>query len=430
VVVFSRNLFSVFASDYSIRSDFMHKQFVCLALALGLMPVLSSLRAQEGPPEQYEPPPPIGVDADIFTPPKTTLYMGFRTMTGPKVSFKGSGRISSHSNPGDPNDPNVTNRTYDDGAIAPDGGTDVNGNALNDPAHTTNTWIYRDSSQATGTGVTMHTYDATIQSNNPQSGKADKGTGFELTLERDFGWHVGGIQIDLIAGFGANDIHYIKTANVPALVTTRTDTFTTFNPTLNSDGSVSVDANGNPIYAPLTPGAPPPAPYTAPSTTTDANGNSVVNTTLINSQPDSSTTSTQQTSTQVTDKWRIRGAYFTMRAGPKITVPITEKFHVSMSGGPALLYVGTTFSVTQTINSPSVSTSDVITDGYSTVLPAYFADANLEYWVSDRAGFYAGAVFQSSTSYNQSIHSGDGNYTSKIDLTNEQGVRMGLNFKF
>ncbi|HTB79643.1 MAG TPA: hypothetical protein VK717_02020 [Opitutaceae bacterium] len=412
----------------------MHKPFVCLALALGLMPVFSSLRAQEGPPEQYEPPPPIGVDADLFIPPKTTLYLGFRTMTGPKISVSGTGSIMSRSNPGDPNDSTITSRTYDDGTINPDARIDsVSGSPL--PADgRTNSWSFDSLSQITANGVAMHTSSATIEGSNPQSGKADKGTGFELTLERDFGWHLGRIQIDLIAGLGANDIHYIKTATVPAVVTTRTDLYSTFNTVLDpTSGDPVLDGSntngGNPTF---TAGPPAPtAPYSAPSTTTDVAGNSVSNSTLINSTPDSSSVGQPvQTNAEVTDKWRVRGAYFTMRAGPKITVPITERFHASVSAGPALLYVGTTLSVTQTIDSPSVSTSNVITDGYSTVLPAYFADADLEYWLSDRAGFYAGAVFQSSTSYDQSIHSGDGSYTSKIDLSNEQGVRMGVNFKF
>lgn len=414
----------------------MHKQFVCLALALGLMPVLSSLRAQEGPPEQYEPPPPIGVDADLFTPPKTTLWFGFRTMTGPKVSFRGSGSITSHANPGDPANSSITTRTYDDGTISPDGRTDATtGSPINDGR--TNSWNFNSTSQiaeATAhgvNGVAMHTYNATIQGVNPQSGKADKGSGFELTLEREFGWHVGKIQIDLIAGFGANDIHYIKTATVPAIVTTRTDFYSTFNTVLDpTTGDPVLDSNGNHTYAAGSPSSGT-GPYAAPSNGTDVAGNSIDNTTLINSTPDSSNTSPPtQANAEVTDKWRIRGAYFTMRVGPKITVPITERFHASVSAGPALLYVGTTFSVTQTIDAPSVSTSNTITDGNSTVLPAYFADANLEYWVTDRAGFYAGAVFQSSTSYDQSIHSSNGSYTSKIDLTSEQGVRMGINFKF
>ena len=216
---------------------------------------------------------------------------------------------------------------------------------------------------------------------------------------------------------------------------------------LDANGDQVPDANGNPTYqlGPAPTGAPYSAsqlagPYSAPSNTTDVNGNSVDNSTLLDSQPNQNTdpnnpnpsrqVSTQHTTNEVTDQWHIKGAYFTLRAGPVVTVPITSKFQASVSAGPALVYAGTTFSVTQTIQSPTINVSSVITDGYSTVLPAYFGEANLEYWVTDRTGFYAGAIFQSSTNYNQTIHSVDGTYTTQIDLNTEQGMRMGMNFKF
>ena len=419
----------------------MNQSSARLALVVGLLVFpFGLLCAQEGPPpEQYEPPPPVGVDASYFAPPKNTISIGLRVLSGPRISVSSTfGIVPFSTNPGDPNNTSITSRTYDDGAVFPDTRTDSNGNPIT-PDGRTNSWNYLSDSQLTAdrNGVMMHSSSAVIGGSNPQSGKSDAGSGFELTFERDFGWHVGRVHFDLIAGLGGNDIHYILTKFVPADVTTITDTYSVYAPETNADGSLKLDANGNPQY-PSTPSGPPTA-QAFPSNTTDANGNVVNNTTLLDGQPnqgnDPNTPSSRQESTvhtadQVTDQWHVRGAYFTFRAGAKITVPITNRFHFSVSTGPALVYVGTTFSVTQTINTTSINTSSKVTDGFSTVLPAYFADADMEYWLTDRTGFYAGAVYQTSTGYSQTIRSENGSFRTRIEFGDQEGVRMGLSFKF
>jgi hypothetical protein len=408
----------------------MTKLFACLVLAF-VAPIFGSLYAQEGPPpDQYEPPPPVGMDVDYFAPPKQKFFIGFRVLGGPKVSFSGSGNIPTTSNPGA--DSTTTNRTYDDGSVSPNTRTDVTtGAGIVDGR--TNTWNYDDASQvgADGTSVDMHSYSAQILGDNPHSGRASSGTGFELTFERDFGWHLGRVQFDLIGGLGMNKISYSRTANVLATVTTLTDNYSTYGPILDANSDPVLDSDNNPTNSP-TPTAPPAAPYTAPSTnTTDTAGNAVNDTTLLSSEPNSSSTSTETNDTEVTEQWNITGAYFTLRTGAQITVPITGKFSASVSGGPALVYVGTTFSVNQTINAPTgTPVTSTVSDDYYTVLPAYFADADIEYSLTDTTGLYLGAVFQSTTGYNQTINSAEGNYTTKINFGNQEGVRGGISFKF
>jgi hypothetical protein len=409
----------------------MNKLFACFALAF-VAPIFGSLHAQEGPPpDEYEPPPPVGLDVDYFAPPKQKIYVGFRVLGGPRVSFSGSGTIPSGVNPGF--DSTTTVRSYSDGNVSPNTRTDVTtGAAITDGR--TDTWNYDSASQlgADGTSVNLDAYSATIIGNNPHTGRAGSGTGLELTFERDFGWHWGKVQFDIIGGLGMNKITYSRTSNILAAVTTQTDNYSTFGPILDANGDPVLDADNNPTYS-ATPTAPPAAPYSAPSTTTDTAGNSVANTTLLNSEPNpnSSSTSTVTNDTEVTDQWNITGAYFTLRAGAQVTVPITSKFSASVSGGPALVYVGTTFSVNQTINPPTGNpVTSTVSDEYNTVLPAYFADADVEYSLTDTTGLYLGAVFQSTTGYNQAINSPDGNYTTRINFGNQEGVRGGISFKF
>jgi hypothetical protein len=429
----------------------MNKLFACLALAL-VAPIFGSLYAQdEGPaPEQYEPPPPVGLDVDYLAPSKQKLSIGFRILSGPKVKFSGSGIIPSGVNP----TPDANGiRRYNDGFIDPDTRTDVStgGQPLQSGPHAdgnTNTWSFSNASQVdpANNGVDMHSYSATINGNNPHSGRAASGAGFELTFERDFGWHLGPVQFDLIGGLGMNKISYSRTAGVAGMMTTNTDVYNTFNTVLDpTSGDPVLDSNGNPTYTPGTPAngsplVPVTPPYSAPSTGTDANNNSVNNTTLIGSTPVQNPNPPTNgpaagpsgpTPTTITEQWNINGAYFTLRAGAEMIVPITQKFSASVSGGPALIYVGTTFSVDQTLTPPTGNPiTSTVSNDYSTVLPAYFADADIEYTLTENTGLYLGAVFQSTTSYNQAIHVPDGNYTNKVDFGNQEGLRGGISFKF
>jgi hypothetical protein len=438
----------------------MNKLFACLALAV-VAPIVNSLYAQEGPPpEQYEPPPPVGYDVDYLAPPKQKLHVGFRVLSGPKVRFSGSGIIPNGVNP----TPDANGiRRYNDGYVDPDTRTDtVSGQPLqsspNDDGRT-NSWSYDSAAQVdpNGTSVDMHTYSATINGDNPHSGRAASGAGFELTFERDFGWHLGRVQFTLIGGLGLNKISYSRTANVAAMMTTSTDVYNTYGSQLDGNSDPYNDTNGNEFFGTLpsgitpvssaanTPGslpspaaqapvptAPPAAPYTAPLTGTDASGATVDNSTVLSTQPQpGSSSTTPPEPAEVTEKWNVDGAYYTLRAGAQISVPITEKFTASVSGGPALVYVGTTFSVDQTLTPPTGNPiTSTVSEDYNTVLPAYFADADIEYSFTDSTGFYLGAVFQSSTGYNQAIHSPNGNYTNRLDFGNQEGVRGGISFKF
>jgi hypothetical protein len=66
----------------------------------------------------------------------------------------------------------------------------------------------------------------------------------------------------------------------------------------------------------------------------------------------------------------------------------------------------------------------------SKLLWGYYADATFQYDLTDRTGFYAGAVFQSAGSYNQHLQSTISDYTAKVDLGNQNGLRAGMTIRF
>ena len=60
------------------------------------------------------------------------------------------------------------------------------------------------------------------------------------------------------------------------------------------------------------------------------------------------------------------------------------------------------------------------------VLPAFYADLDAEYWLTDRTGFYLGASLQKSGSYDQTL----GDRTAKIDMGTASGIQTGLSLRF
>jgi len=136
-------------------------------------------------------------------------------------------------------------------------------------------------------------------------------------------------------------------------------------------------------------------------------------------------------STSVSNRWKVKGAYVTLRAGPAVWVPLTSRLRAMVSAGPAMIYSGSTYTVTQSF-SPALGAelTDTTSSEENKILAGYFADASLQYDLTDHAGFFAGAVFQSAGSYTQSVNSTAANYSTKIDFANQNGLRAGMTIRF
>jgi hypothetical protein len=166
---------------------------------------------------------------------------------------------------------------------------------------------------------------------------------------------------------------------------------------------------------------PPEPPYAASS--------AVDSPVLLANEPALSLTTTSNGT--VENRWKLKGSYFTFRAGPTIWIPFSSRFRLSISVGGALVYAGTSYSVVETFT-PEIG-ADIVESSSSVenkLLPAYYADASLQFDLTERAGFYAGAVFQSAGSYDQTIESEKAHYATKIDLANQNGLRAGMSIRF
>ena len=414
-----------------------------LRLALVAFAALPGLACAQDEQQNAKPPTEIpdfsNLDDFIYVP-KSILSAGFRMLSGPKLTFSGKGRLTTAEAPGALTAANI-NRTYYDGAVNIDSRAiarvDADGNPLTDPASgaalsdpiapdgRTNNWNYLSSRQATANGqVAFNTYAADIVDTVARRAEGLRNSGIELAVSRDMGKLRGtGISWQLMAGMTVNDINAQKTDGVLANLNKLTDTYS---------------LNGQPL---------PDAPYTSPSTgtfnVTDANGAVVLNpdgsaqavttdtSTLLSSQPIDRTSSTVSDSTSVTNRWRVYGAYYTFRAGPTVFLPIGSRFRANFSLGAALVYAGSTYTVAQSFTPETgAEISDTSEATTSKLLPGYYADATLSFDLTERAGFYAGAVYQSTGAYTQNVNSAAAQSATRIDLASQSGLRAGMTIRF
>jgi hypothetical protein len=371
--------------------------------------------------------------------PKSTVRFGFRYLSGAKTSFSGQGRIPSPEDPGAATGGNLL-RVYHDGSVQPDARVvarlDSAGNPIIDPQTNspvfdpiapdgrTNTWNYVDASQLSRPGyVAFQTYSADVIDDAVRRKESGSSSGMDISVSRDMGKLMGRFPWNLTAGMSINDISANTNERVRATLTTLTDFYSLM-------GQV-----------------PPDAPYSSPSSSTstavDASGNPIVNddgttgtisidtSVLIGNEPAGRTVSSVTDENSVSNRWRLKGSYYTFRAGATVWIPITTRLRASLSLGAALIYSGTSYTVTQTFE-PALGTeiSDTTSSEAYKLLPGYYADATVQFDLTERAGFYAGAVFQSAGSYTQNVDSENSHYTTKIDLANQNGVRAGLSIRF
>lgn len=339
---------------------------------------------------------------DFYVEPKFSLSVGSRLLGGSEVSFGGQGVIPSLVELKDISALDVV-REYHDGLVARDtreGATDLK----------TDSWTYVDGSQVidNGASVAMHQYSAQVTDAAVRRRDPGMSLGTELVVSRDMGKIGNKIEWKLFAGIGMNGISSSARGNVDATITTLTDVY-------SLDGQTLPDS----------------VPYVAPSATVDDNGNVIDTTILLGQRPDSRGSSSVSNNTQVTNFWKLKGTYLTLRLGPTVIYKITDNFRLSFSAGPTLVYSGTDYSVEQTLvpdtADPIVST---VTESEEKALTGYYVDATLEYLITERAGLYAGAFYQTSGEYTSTITENGSSYTTDIDLSKLQGFRAGLNFKF
>ncbi len=421
-------------------------KFFFPTLGLLFVAICSLARAQdENGGQMAAPPDEIITDFGIeeyLAIPKFTMSLGVRTLSGAKVSFSGRGYVSSFQPPSDTTTGGIA-RIYHDGNVLPDtnpysftithpDGTTTTYTSPPTPAGETNTWSFLDLNQVRSDGnINFNSYAADVVDSGLRQKNPGTGVGMDLVVARDMGKLGRKMAWKILFGASLTDIKSHTSDTLNANITTITDTYV---PDLNGQTALpgvvpytapsfkqvpQVDADGNPIY--------------------DSTGAQVINyveTTILMSDHPLLRTTTISPGTVFTT-WDLKGAYFTFRLGPSIEYLITDHLRLTFSAGAALVFAGTEYTVSQTFQpatgGPVQSNDD---KDESKFILGYYADANLQYDITDRAGFYAGVVYQDTGSYVQTADLSDtftgshASYKALVELNGLTGFRMGMTFKF
>jgi hypothetical protein len=327
----------------------------------------------------------------------------------------------------------------------------------------TDSWNYLSSSQVTADDYMQFNIYGAQTLNTGSNDASGKGTlGMELSSARDMGNLSKHFAWRLFVGMSINDIQAATGIFVPARLTTVTDTYDLYGqtppsapgsassgttaPLLNANGTAITDSSGNPLTV------------------------AVNTTTLLSDAPvGTRQVTTSVDTTSVMNEFKLHGAYVYVRGGPMLVYSPSERLHINLSIGPAIIYAGSTFQATEIYNPPTgTQIVDLMASNESKAVLGGFVDAMLQYDLTDRTGFYIGGFFQDGGSYTQSVTghpgtttltslpvtgggstvlvSGDpmvtptsnsptagtivGTYSTKVDFSDQEGFRAGIAFRF
>jgi hypothetical protein len=130
--------------------------------------------------------------------------------------------------------------------------------------------------------------------------------------------------------------------------------------------------------------------------------------------------------------WQIKGAYYMLKLGPIVRFSISKKWTITAGGGFAGAYLSTKFIADEYILLSDVM-GPIRSIAYSSqestekrFIPGYYADVNIERWLTVRTGFYIGYGYEKLGDYKQML---DGR-RADIDLGSSGGFRFGIITRF
>lgn len=127
--------------------------------------------------------------------------------------------------------------------------------------------------------------------------------------------------------------------------------------------------------------------------------------------------------------WSIDGAYYSIRLGPELRGHLTERIAFTLGAGVLGAFVGSDFSATEALDLDFPTTTRIQfqnTDSITELLVGYYAEASIEYWITQRTGFFLGAVIESMDDFVQNF----AGRTATVTLSDATLVRFGIIHRF
>jgi hypothetical protein len=128
--------------------------------------------------------------------------------------------------------------------------------------------------------------------------------------------------------------------------------------------------------------------------------------------------------------WSIDGSYYSFRFGPELRGHLTERIAFAAGAGVLGALVGSDFSVAEILDLDGYPTLRGVgfrgTDSVSEFLVGYYAEVSIEYWITQRTGFFLGAVIESLDDFVQTF----GGRTAAVAIGDATLVRVGIVHRF
>ncbi|MBK8476041.1 MAG: hypothetical protein IPL39_06920 [Opitutaceae bacterium] len=438
----------------------------CLALLLSSQPAF----AQEAkkPASSKEPSEEAVFIPIEYRPPPYQISVGFRISGKAKVKFSGLGNIPYNSVPGDNITSGIIARVYDNGDVGPDDSRDIEDNKIVKDDGRTNIWAFSSSNQLQPNDF-PNAKEVRFESNRVDTAGATLAaeSGSSLSWDIEVSRQLGGnkrFSWGIIFGAGLNDINAKTSGTVKGnlrtltdlyalaegegaktgtLLTTTSNNVTSYLPYIspgpkkhylteqgkNADGTLRyvLDDSGNATTTPYM------VPLLGPDNTQlwEIRDNSIRLGALPFSRNDIATAD----GVDVTGYWQVKGAYLTSRFGPYFAWQINRHFALRASAGLTLTILGAQFRFNESYLVPSlanyikVDTANIRNDSTVTSTLGYFASGEVEWFMTQRTGFFVGAAYES---YTRDLRISMPGTTQTADISASVGAvfRSGITTRF
>lgn len=346
------------------------------------------------------------------------FYLGARFAGQATATFSNVGTIRPDNDIGDLT--SLMNRTYADGYVYLDNRATIDGDDIPEDGRT-NRWGFFSDDQVTedGSGVIFSDF-ATDGEGQTVPGESEGSVGLDMEFALRLGDYgtggfgqVGPFNWGMSFGFGLNDVNVRTHETLLATLQEVSDTYS--------------------LLGATAPGGLYQSPSTETISITNADGSIstilVDNSILMESLPLGRSTTSTPEGAEVDGYWEVDGSYITFRLGPWFRWRPLDRLSFRASGGVSATIMGATLAYDERVElSGSRNLTEAIEgDRETTGSVGYYGYLDVEFWITDVTGVYAGVTYESSSAKLDLVA---GNRTASVDFGATMGFRVGITTHF
>jgi hypothetical protein len=365
----------------------------------------------------------------------TNVRMGSADST---ITFGGIGNIAPNTPIPGADQTDVAERQYDDGRVVldspRDNEVDEDGNQTSQPggryqtnddagnldgdylSYTpgqTREWGFSNQEQYANGFISMNQFSTQAQNVSFSRDAESSGVGFEMSVSRRLLKIGRKMELGFSGSVGFSDISGLTSEQFTADLIRLTDTYQLL-------GDAPTAPYGAPVFGIL---SDPDIGIIIPG------GEYELTVPLQQITPDRTVTTIPDGAT-VSGNWAIDGAYYSFRVGPELRGHLTEKIAFTVGAGLLGALVGTDFTAVEELQLEDYTLQQAVrfaaTDSMTEVLVGYYAEITAEYWITQRTGFFLGAVIESLDDFVQTV----GSRTATVAVGEALVFRVGIIHRF